>query len=566
MTEQIREQTDRDNAAYYQAERYRPQSVEGKGSVEKNPAIKKPFQFVEKTVLSQIRGSELNSHSAELAGKYTYKAGKYAALAGKTVAGGMVKTAAAMTISKDDYGGSARTALKTKMRQGIKSSGSSVKRILTFEAKNAIKNFHGSDDLGIQAMVKTKDAVVRAKGAAQAANTARKATVKTAKMTYKGTKVVLKTTAKIVKKTTELAIKLVKEAASLIARLVTAAVGNPVALIVIAVIAIVAVLCMFIGSLLPAISLKADDKELMEAYLHVTELDAEYAKMLREKLSDPSRYQDDVDEVDFYYDDRPGSPEVPADDITIYTNADYVLMYLDAKYQDYQFSDVEAEIEDLHAKLHTYTGRRWRELRDGEEVWHMSIYISSIDVAQYLEEEPDVLTAEEQVLFDCMYTVGCYTAKKELGNPFYDSNDGQYTVNSRWGWRWHPIDGQLRMHNGIDIPQPDGTPVNNVLTGTVIDVGYDADGWGNYVRVQNEAATADVVYCHLSSVSVAIDDAVQKGTVIGKVGSTGAATGPHLHLEYTMGKGFFDGDGYKTSAAFYLDGYTGPIEEEQIQD
>ena len=84
--------------------------------------------------------------------------------------------------------------------------------------------------------------------------------------------------------------------------------------------------------------------------------------------------------------------------------------------------------------------------------------------------------------------------------------------------------------------------------------------------MQNEAATADVVYCHLSSVSVINGDAVQKGTVIGKVGSTGSATGPHLHLEYTIGKSFFDGDGYKTSAAFYLDGYTGPIEEDQIQD
>ena len=551
---------ERNDPTYYQAERYRPQSVEGNNGSVENSYVRKTFTIVEKSFSSQVRSDDASERTANLAGKFTYKTGKYAALAGKAVAGGIATTAAAAAAFSGNPNNPDMTkkdVIKKKAFSGIKNSSQRIQKIIKQEAAEVVKDFRGSDDLGSQAVVKTKNAIIQTRNAAKTAKAVQKTTTRTVKTTAKTTVRSIKAAVRLAKKTVEVTVKLVKAVVELIQQLVAAIAANPVVLLVVVIILIVIVVISAICSILPATTLKSADIDLMEAYLYVTELDARYVKTLRE-LSTKS-YDREI--VAFHYIDE-SNTEIDQGSITVYTDADMVLMYLDAKYEDYKFdSDIKKEIDDLHAALHSYR-MQWSTAESGyaneAAGTHMYIYIGSLSVDQYLANNRDtLLTTAQQELFDVLAEVGCYTTKTELSNPFASTNDGTYTVNSRWGWRYHPITGILHTHNGIDIPQPNGTPVNNIIAGLVIDVGYDEGGWGNYVRVQNDAATKDVVYAHLSAVNVSIDDIIPQGHVIGYVGATGAATGPHLHIEYTIDKGFFNGGGYKTNAAFYLNGYKG---------
>ncbi len=103
-------------------------------------------------------------------------------------------------------------------------------------------------------------------------------------------------------------------------------------------------------------------------------------------------------------------------------------------------------------------------------------------------------------------------------------------ITSLFGWRIHPLTGAQRMHTGTDIGAPMGAPVLAALAGRVI-LADMMGGYGLAVAVEHENGTRQTLYGHLSELFVRPGDIVQQGTVIGRVGSTGASTGPHLHFE-----------------------------------
>jgi murein DD-endopeptidase MepM/ murein hydrolase activator NlpD len=104
-------------------------------------------------------------------------------------------------------------------------------------------------------------------------------------------------------------------------------------------------------------------------------------------------------------------------------------------------------------------------------------------------------------------------------------------VNSPFGWRTDPIDGHTRFHNGVDLRAAYGDEVPVVGAGTVTFAG-EQGGYGLTVVVQH-ADGLETRYAHLSSIAVNQGDQVQAGQVIGRVGQSGRATGPHLHFEVT---------------------------------
>ena len=104
-----------------------------------------------------------------------------------------------------------------------------------------------------------------------------------------------------------------------------------------------------------------------------------------------------------------------------------------------------------------------------------------------------------------------------------------YRVSSYYGYRIHPISGANALHNGVDIGAAEGTPIAAGLTGTVITSTYN-DSYGNYVAIKDDKGY-EIRYAHLSSRSVSAGQHIEKGEEVGKVGSTGNSTGPHLHLE-----------------------------------
>ena len=102
-------------------------------------------------------------------------------------------------------------------------------------------------------------------------------------------------------------------------------------------------------------------------------------------------------------------------------------------------------------------------------------------------------------------------------------------ITSSFGFRRDPFTGRSAHHNGIDIAADTGAKVFAAAEGTVEETGWDSQK-GNYI-VLSHGYGLRTAYFHLSSIDVTKGQHVEKGGVIGKVGSTGRSTGPHLHFE-----------------------------------
>jgi hypothetical protein len=153
---------------------------------------------------------------------------------------------------------------------------------------------------------------------------------------------------------------------------------------------------------------------------------------------------------------------------------------------------------------------------------------------------------------------GSATGRKRLfrytdptGQTSYFGEDGQSArrgflksplkyahITSKFGNRVHPVLGYTRAHEGIDYGAPTGTPVWAVGDGQVKSAGWNG-GCGKAVILHHRNGY-DTVYCHLSAVAVSAGKPVSQKQVIGYVGETGLATGPHLHFAVKRGGGFIN--------------------------
>jgi hypothetical protein len=104
-----------------------------------------------------------------------------------------------------------------------------------------------------------------------------------------------------------------------------------------------------------------------------------------------------------------------------------------------------------------------------------------------------------------------------------------YRISSPFGMRANPFTGKPQTHNGIDLAAPTGTEVYATREGKVVDLGTDSV-YGNYIIIAH-ADNWVSLYGHLSAFSTELRSTVSANTLIGKVGTTGMSTGPHLHFE-----------------------------------
>jgi murein DD-endopeptidase MepM/ murein hydrolase activator NlpD len=102
-------------------------------------------------------------------------------------------------------------------------------------------------------------------------------------------------------------------------------------------------------------------------------------------------------------------------------------------------------------------------------------------------------------------------------------------TTSGFGWRTHPITGSRRFHSGVDLGAPMGAPVVATGSGIVISSGW-LGGYGKAIVIQHNGIQ-QTLYGHLSEVFVQPGQRIEQGMAIGRVGSTGNSTGPHLHFE-----------------------------------
>lgn len=110
---------------------------------------------------------------------------------------------------------------------------------------------------------------------------------------------------------------------------------------------------------------------------------------------------------------------------------------------------------------------------------------------------------------------------------------GSAVTTSEFGWRLHPVMGTWLMHAGRDLAAPEGTPVVAALSGKVVMSGL-AGGYGLAIELEHESPRRRTLYGHLSELYVREGQMVRQGEVIGRVGSTGLSTGPHLHFELRL--------------------------------
>lgn len=134
-----------------------------------------------------------------------------------------------------------------------------------------------------------------------------------------------------------------------------------------------------------------------------------------------------------------------------------------------------------------------------------------------------------------------------------------WKITSKFGWRVHPKTGAKKHHNGVDIWKAGNPYLEACFDGKVVGISTSTDpnGAGNKVVVQSTVMGKKVTwtYFHMvkGSIKVKVGQRIEAGTVVGRMGETGFATGPHLHWEiwkghlksqpmagFASGKGFYD--------------------------
>ena len=117
-----------------------------------------------------------------------------------------------------------------------------------------------------------------------------------------------------------------------------------------------------------------------------------------------------------------------------------------------------------------------------------------------------------------------------------------YTLTSPFGMRTHPITGEYKMHNGIDMAAPEGTPIYAAKGGQVSIAAYSSSA-GNYVQLDHGDGYRSV-YMHMTDYTVKAGQYVAQGQLIGYVGNTGASKGNHLHFGISLNGSYVNPVGY----------------------
>lgn len=142
------------------------------------------------------------------------------------------------------------------------------------------------------------------------------------------------------------------------------------------------------------------------------------------------------------------------------------------------------------------------------------------------------------------------------GDVFPLSGKSIADVNSGYGMRINPVTGESAIHWGVDIAADAGTPIVATKAGKVIAAQMGSDGCGGQVEIQHADGNGERI-CHASEILVKVGDTVSAGQVVAKVGSTGRATGPHLHFERIEG-------GSSVNPTAYLTALSGGAQQQPI--
>tara|TARA_Y100001958_G_C21219421_1_gene544802 strand:- start:134 stop:1552 length:1419 start_codon:yes stop_codon:yes gene_type:complete len=180
-----------------------------------------------------------------------------------------------------------------------------------------------------------------------------------------------------------------------------------------------------------------------------------------------------------------------------------------------------------------------RDMRAGDQL--EVLYTRRFDENNQLAEEGDIIFA---ALTNRGKRYAYWRLARDDGSYAYYDADGRSVqrllmktpvdgarLSSRFGMRRHPILGYTRLHRGLDFAAPRGTPIYAAGSGTIVALGRNGD-YGKYIRIRHRNGY-ETAYAHMNGYARRLKKGarVKQGQIIGYVGATGLATGPHLHYE-----------------------------------
>lgn len=202
--------------------------------------------------------------------------------------------------------------------------------------------------------------------------------------------------------------------------------------------------------------------------------------------------------------------------------------------QKTSLNKVKAEQEDQKTQLDA--------MKSQKEAINAQLATNRDQQAQIEKQELDLQNSAIAAIYQLQKQIDAEQYKQNTQNshdgdhhgPFGWPLPGHYAISSEYGLRTDPFTGQQAGHNGLDIPAPEGTPIAAAQTGTVITAGW-VEGFGNCIII-NHGGGLWTLYGHLvnGGILVSVGQQVNKGDIIGKVGTTGRSTGPHLHFGVYM--------------------------------
>lgn len=270
-------------------------------------------------------------------------------------------------------------------------------------------------------------------------------------------------------------------------------------------------------------SFVAEDKDIDDAELAYTEWETD----LQIKIQNAERDHPGFDEYKYNVDDISHNPYE-------------LLAFLTAKYQDFTFAGVEAELSAIFDQQYTLVFEEEVEIRtrtvtrtdpetgeeyEDEEEYEWYILNVSLTARSFSELVSSRLSGEEREHFDVLLSTR--GNRQYALNPF--SVNWLPYITSYYGWRVHPISGEKDYHKGIDIALPAGTEILATHDGRVTLAG-DSGGYGLVVVLEDGKGLV-TKYAHCAQLLVSTGQDVKKGDYIATLGSTGNSTGPHLHFE-----------------------------------
>ena len=212
------------------------------------------------------------------------------------------------------------------------------------------------------------------------------------------------------------------------------------------------------------------------------------------------------------------------------------------KFQKQKLSETQEQLKNQKASLESH-GKELKaqtnELKGAANERNAILARVRKDKDLYMAQQNELLRASKELQATVKRLLAekrKLAAKKHPGKPqtvYYRGGrlawPVQGTITSTFGTRVHPIFKTKITHTGLDISAPNGTPVKAADTGEVLFTGW-LSGYGNVV-ILDHGGNLTTVYAHLSRIECTEGAKVNRGSMIGRVGATGVATGNHLHFE-----------------------------------